>query len=137
MTNLDTCTLDECRDEVARLLGWERDMYEISHLEGLDSHDVTGPWYRNGVRRLASHHPVPLSLDWIAAAMERHAKGWRVRITNWEDPYEDGWGCESFHRDYPSLRVCSDSPTELGARLRCFAKVLRLVQSAKENPPCP
>lgn len=105
----DTASLDQLRDECAVLLGWTQRDGDI--------------WTRpNGDDRGYSsrmHNPCPATLDFVAGAIPR---GWYVRIEH-DDGGEHWWLAEAWtQRDD---RVITEADTELTARYRLLAKVLR------------
>jgi hypothetical protein len=38
--------------------------------------------------------------------------GWRLRLTNWQDPTDSGWGAELFHQDGRRVVDEADNPAE-------------------------
>lgn len=114
--DFDTCTVETLRDELARLTGWR--FGSERWWSTPSKHPAT---YTD---QIGQAHPIPWTLDAIAAMMP---EGWKW---NWIANYKDGvWQARA---EAPTRHYhCADAPTELEARARCVAKVLR---HTKETP---
>ena len=98
---IDSATVEQLRDELARLLGWTR---------------VTGDaqWLNiNDGRMCDLPHVIPLTLDFVAAAEER---GRWIAVTFWAGHDPPRWTAQSH------AGTC-EGPDELTARLRLVVKV--------------
>jgi len=106
-TNPDTMTLDQCRDELARM------MPEQYRLDGDE-------WFDRHGGNCGTSHPIPPTLDAIVAAMP---EGWRLEITVWN---VDGATHGAIAEACPE-KVCGtghhedDWETHKAATLRCHA----------------
>jgi hypothetical protein len=123
MLDLDTCTVPELQDELARLTGWiPWGKPECGWCKLEDNIDDELP------HSFQASHPIPWTLDAIAALMPQ---GWR-----WDGVHESDnneWGVLAYIRGgikkpAPRWFRISRANTELEARARCVAKVLRHVQ---------
>lgn len=107
-TDPDTMTLDQCRDELARLMGWslqQVDGYTIEQWRWTKD-DVRDPW-----------HPVGTTLEAIAAAMPE-GWGWAtIRVQ------PESVQAEAGHRNGRVVNTTAD--TEPLARARLAVKCRR------------
>lgn len=58
----------------------------------------------------------------VDEAIKAIPPGWRLRLTNWEDPTESGWGAQLFHKD--GRQVVGDEPTPEGAIMAAIAQIM-------------
>lgn len=116
MTNeqIDAATLDECRDEIAKLQGWRT----------LPPRNFA--WWHDITRTGSSKHPIPATLDAIAGAMP---DGWYIGIEHAYADRSDSWFVTAVNRTIPDTEQRHEmvGPTELLARARLLVKVLQAV----------
>lgn len=110
--NLDTCTVEELRDELATVGGgpWEK---------------RNGRWYHRDWHKLGSgqkRHPVPWSLGFVADLMP---DGWQIEVHQCThlDGRTEAWLIHAYFNK-GEREAHSEGKTELEARARCVAKVL-------------
>lgn len=57
----------------------------------------------------------------IEEAIAKIPVGWRLRLTNWEDDEESGWGAVLYHRT--RLQVVGDEKEAVAAILAAIANI--------------
>ena len=126
-------TIDTIRDEIAGMLHWE--LVTADAVNGDDRGGWGGNWSASCIgkwkntkepRWPAVEHPIPTTLDGIAAMMP---EDYRVNILQ----YSDGWYAHARHRQVSPGKIAHKAEqyaTEYEARLRLTHAVLTATKGA-------
>lgn len=109
-------TLNQKRDRVAELLGWWRES-EIDR----DSGNSVDFW--NSENHAQMDHPVPDTIDGIAALWEQHCPDTPITVQR-HRRYGETWRWSAYAPDNIGIFVPIDPPTEYEARLTLLLAVL-------------
>lgn len=127
--NHDTATLDEVRDEVARLQGWDNNVFMLNGDRQWKREVPLLADGRRGIPEMSDVHPVPPSLDAIAAMMP---EGWFTSVEHFTStPIR--WLSSAVNGFSYGQSALGEGATELEARLRCLCKVLSHIAANRES----
>lgn len=120
MTDFDTMPIEEVRDAVARMLGWN---LEESSALGQRFWNHRGPSGFIDRAGCVGFDPVPMTLDAVAGLMP---EGWCWRRIGQNYFLQSSWAAGAIAKAVNQIpdAFFAHGPTELEARLRCIAKVL-------------